>query len=351
MRIHKQFVGGNIRVVSEEGDTVFLENELRDTVGDWFYWAFCVEEAAGRTVTFRFGPTRLGPFGPAVSRDLVHWQWLDPLDGDSFTYTFSDDAPVYFAHNMVYPVSRFDTLCEKHGWKKETFCLSARGREIPCITVGAGEKKILLTARHHACESTGSYVLEGVLDALASYLPEDFSIFCVPYMDYDGVLDGDQGKNRAPYDHNRDYAFDADAVHPACAALRRFIDTENIVLAFDFHSPYHCGGANDHCFIVQKDFGRLARINRFGEILAESMTEEAFLYEKAWDHAPGLTWNKDNTPTVIYRVLHRDTADLAFSLETAYFGTENNRFTAERGVETGRCFADAMRTYIRERGL
>ena len=198
MRIHKQFTAGNIRVVSEEGDTVFLENELRDTEGDWFYWAFCVEEAAGRTVTFRFGPTRLGPFGPAVSRDLVHWQWLDQADGDSFTYTFCDDAPVYFAHNMVYPVSRFDILCEKHGWTKEIFCISKRGREVPCITVGSGEKKILLTARHHACESTGSYVLEGVLDALASRLPEDFSILCVPFVDYDGVLDGDQGKNRAP---------------------------------------------------------------------------------------------------------------------------------------------------------
>jgi hypothetical protein len=320
-------------------------------VGDWFYWAFCVQEAAGRTIRFCFGDTRLGYFGPAVSRDLVHWQWLHASEDNGFTYTFSDDDPVYFAHNILYHPPRFASFCEKFGWKTETLCISKRGRAVPMITFGRGSKRILLTARHHACESTGNYVLEGVLESLASSLPEDFSVICVPFVDYDGVLDGDQGKNRAPYDHNRDYAFNKDAVHPSCAALRDIIDTENLVLAFDFHSPYHFRGANDHCFIVQKDFGRLDRMKRFGEILEASMTDSAFRYEKEWDHAPNVTWNKEDSPTLVYRALHRDTVHLAFTLETAYFGTKENFFTGEKGIETGHCFADAMLAYIREQGL
>lgn len=37
MRIHKEFIGGNIKVVSINDDTVTLENELRDTTTHWFY--------------------------------------------------------------------------------------------------------------------------------------------------------------------------------------------------------------------------------------------------------------------------------------------------------------------------
>ena len=40
MWIHKKFTSGNIKVVSTNGNIVTLENELRDTIIDWFYWAF-----------------------------------------------------------------------------------------------------------------------------------------------------------------------------------------------------------------------------------------------------------------------------------------------------------------------
>ena len=65
MIISKDFVGGNIEVVDRKGNDVYLKNELRDTQGDWFYWAFCVENAAGESVTFHFGRDRLGYFGKA----------------------------------------------------------------------------------------------------------------------------------------------------------------------------------------------------------------------------------------------------------------------------------------------
>ena len=73
MKIHADFTGGNIAVKEQTANEVWLENELRDTTRDWFYWAFCVEGAAGTTVTFHMQAVRLGYYGPAVSHDLVHW--------------------------------------------------------------------------------------------------------------------------------------------------------------------------------------------------------------------------------------------------------------------------------------
>ena len=90
MKIHENFTGGNIRVQKQEGDIIDLDNNLRDTAHDWFYWAFCVDDAVGRTLTFRFRENRLGYFGPAVSHDLLTWHWLMKKEGDSFTYTFEE---------------------------------------------------------------------------------------------------------------------------------------------------------------------------------------------------------------------------------------------------------------------
>ena len=92
MKIHANFTGGNIRVLNIEGSVVFVQNEIRDTTEDWFYWAFCVEGAQNRTLTFCFDKNWVGYYGPAISRDFTNWQWLGSPDestvSNTFTYTF-----------------------------------------------------------------------------------------------------------------------------------------------------------------------------------------------------------------------------------------------------------------------
>ena len=174
MIVHKNFIGGNIQVVKQTENTVELENELRDTqVGqDWFYWAFCVEGAQGKTLRFCFDVDRLGFYGPAISNDLQSWRWFSEGGIDdhlSFSYTFKEDEnTVYFAHDMLYHPDRFLRFASQKGWDINEFCVSEKGRSVPYITFGNGEKVILLTARHHACEAPGNYVLEGVLDYLST---------------------------------------------------------------------------------------------------------------------------------------------------------------------------------------
>ena len=249
---------------------------------------------------------------------------------------------------MLYHPGRFQKFAHRNGAEIKTLTLSPKGRPIPCVETGDGNRKIVLTARHHACESTGSYVLEGVLEELLREPIEGLGIFCVPFVDYDGVVDGDQGKNRFPHDHNRDYQPEEEAIYPSVAKIRRYVLEHPVVFGFDFHSPYHCGGVRDTCYIVQKRKEELPRLNRFGEVLEACMTKKAFSYAHENDYPPDFGWNKSATPTFAAFVLEQPSSELAFTLETAYFGTRENMFTQERGVETGRCFAGALRQYVRD---
>lgn len=346
MKIHQNFTGGNIRVKEISGDTVILENELRDTEGDWFYWAFCVEGAEDREITFKFESKRLGYWGPAVSHDLKDWHWLDSVDGESFTYRFgSGESPVYFAHNMLYHPDRFIAFAESRALEVSELCRSRKGRSVPCLHIDDGNRSIIITARHHACESTGSYVMEGVLEELTASPIPNTRILCVPFVDYDGVLDGDQGKSRAPHDHNRDYT-DA-PIYPEVAAIRTHADRYGCNFGFDLHSPYHKGGNNDRIFIVRNKVEKLEKFDRFSALLESELTSDAMQYKKENDHPPLTGWNQPS-PNFAFTTNSRPECDLAFTLESAYFGTKENKVSAERLISLGKCFAKAIRKYIGE---
>ncbi len=346
MIIHQNFVGGNITVKEIDGDTVFLENQLRDTSIPWFYWAFCVEGAEGRTLTFKLGSNRLGYFGPAVSHDLENRKWLDSTEGDSFTYTFGENENrVYFAHNMLYHPDRFLKLADKYNLTVEELCKGYKGSSIPSIKFGEGETSIILSARHHACESTGDYVLEGVLTELLEKPIPNTKVLCVPFVDYEGVIRGDQGKSRAPHDHNRDYDTEKASIYPECAAIKEYAEENGCTFGFDFHSPWHKGGQNDKVFIVQNCVEKLPRLNRFGELLEESITEKSLKYEHKNDFPPETDWNHVGAQFANF-MRQRAENDLAFTLETAYFGTENNKVSEENLLELGRCFARALKKYM-----
>ena len=362
MKIHSDFSGGNIVFDRIENDIVYIERDLRDTEDDWFYWAFCVEDAedmAGRTVTFQFPSTaRVGRFGAAVSHDLKSWHWSESGSDDHFTYTFSPgEKRVYFAHHMLYDVNRFDALCERYALTKEVFCNSVKGRPLPAARFGSGEKWILLTARHHACESTGSYVLEGVLETLLLDSQSDergkmilpgYSVLVVPFVDYDGVLDGDQGKNRRPYDHNRDYT---DA--PIYEVIRKLIDfgkTHDLKYTFDFHSPWHMGEQNDYVFFSRSTEAMESYVNRFGEIMKEETACNELKYTGSWDVGPNEQWNDENSPNSKNYFSKQPSVQLSVTMETPYFGVSGGegKISQEAMLALGRAFGRSLMRYIRK---
>lgn len=91
---------GNIIVLKASEGKVELRQDQRDTKGEkWFYWAFRVTGAAGKTIRFEFpdkepGGGPVGVRGPVVTKDRCR-TFAFPLDGKSdkcsFTYTFGKD--------------------------------------------------------------------------------------------------------------------------------------------------------------------------------------------------------------------------------------------------------------------
>jgi hypothetical protein len=102
-------------------------------------------------------------------------------------------------------------------------------------------KAVLVTGRHHAAETIASYVLEGFLDgALADReagraFRKKYVLYAVPFVDQDGVEQGDQGKNRKPHDHNRDYG--EKSIYPEVQAIKELASAKHIQFAVDFHCP------------------------------------------------------------------------------------------------------------------
>jgi hypothetical protein len=290
---------------------VRIHQDLRDTATDWFYWCFRVRGAAGRTLRFEFTKGNvIGVRGPAVSTDGgVTWRWLgtEVVEGASFRYAFSPDAgEVFFCFAIPYLEWNLREFLARHAgspWmREETLCRSRKGRAVEMLRAGAlqgePEHRVLLTARHHCCESMASYALEGMLEALLSngevgaWLCRHVEVLAIPFVDKDGVEEGDQGKNRRPRDHNRDY--EGESLYPEVAALRRLVPAWSggkLRFALDLHCPHIRGNFNEHVYFVGgPNAENWARVTRFCEIL-EEMREGPLPYQAAGNLPYGQGWN------------------------------------------------------------
>lgn len=239
VRIASDFPGGNIVFERMEGNDVFVHQDLRDTDGDWFYWCFAVRGAEDRELTFHFTKSRaIGPLGPGVSRDGGRsWRWLGRTGSPTaFKYQFGpDETEVRFSFGMPYQHEDLVRFLGRHeenpSLRREVLGKTRNGRPVDLLRIGRpGAKaahKVLVTARHHACEMMASYVAEGLIGAFLEdsdtgrWLREHVDCAAVPMVDLDGVENGDQGKNRQPHDHKADYR--GTSIYPEVAALRRFL--------------------------------------------------------------------------------------------------------------------------------
>lgn len=352
MEISKDFPGGNIELVSASENEVLIEREIRDDKG-YFYWAFCVTGAQGKTVRFRFPhSTRVGRFGAAVSHDLKNWFWSnskESIDGkDAFTYTFSEgEERVYFAHNMVYSEEMLKDFLQSNGIASEVFAQTKKGRGVPCFTLGEGEDLIVITSRHHACESTGTYVLQGFAQGCLEKKLPGIKFLFVPFVDFDGVMDGDPGKGRLPYDHNRDYG--ETILYNETAKLRALADSGRVLINFDLHSPHHSGWINDYPYIMKFAKGENEIYNTISKKLYKltKNDENSMTYTGEQDIEYGAKWNETDTPWNKTYFLPRTKMKASITMEIPYFGLDDNPFTQQRAIALGYHFYDAVYDILR----
>ncbi len=375
IRVDADIPGGNIVLDSIEGDTIRVHQDLRDTDGEWFYWAFRVRGAEGRTLSIEF--TRgnvIGVRGPAVSLDRGrHWRWLgaSATEGPRFRYRVPYNvAEVLFSVTIPYFESDLRAFLRRHSGnpalESGVLARSKKGRDIEHLHLGclngAPQSRVLLTARHHACESLANYSLEGILESILSptedgrWFRENVEFFVVPFMDKDGVEDGDQGKNRLPHDHNRDYT--DESIYPSVRALRDFVPRWSggrLKIALDLHCPYIRGKdeSDDHedvQFVGGPDPEIWSRVEQFSRIL-ESVQTGQLVYSHNNNLPFGKSWNTA-TPGDLksFAMWASEQPGMLFAstIEIPYANAGGNEVNAESARSLGRDLARALRIYLQE---
>jgi len=368
--VDADYPGGNVIVARIEADTVHLRPDLRDTKGWWFYWNFRVRGAAGRTVTFRFtGRSPIGVRGPAVSdADGTTWTWLGAkaVKGAAFRYSFGPGAKaVRFCFAVPYQDADLRRFLKRHADNRHLavreLCTSRKGRTVRRLHVGnlSGKPpcRVLLTCRHHACEMMASFVLEGLLEAALAdtpdgrWLRQNVEVMAVPLMDKDGVEDGDQGKNRKPRDHNRDYV--GKSIYPSVKALRDLApkwSAGRLKVAFDLHCPYIRGRHNEVIYMVGSPDKRIwAEQCAFAKVL-ESVRTGPLPY-KASDNLPfGKAWNTGANfkagKSCGRWAGQLEGIRLASTFEVPYANASGKPVTADSARAFGADLARALRRYL-----
>jgi len=342
--VSEDFTGGNITVLEITENKVEVRINYRDSA-PWCYWAFNVTGAAGKTIIFNFNEDAVGYFGAAVSYDLKKWHWSHPneyrsdtKERESFTYTFGpDENEVYFAHNMLYNPSNFENV---DFMDKFILCNDLDDIPVPMATMGEGEKVILMTARHHACEAPANYILEGALKELYENPIDGYRIVTVPFVDMKGVVCGDQGKGRKPHDHNRDY--NDNSIYPTVRAIKELLDKENVKCVFDFHSPCHLGNGNDSTSLVNAYESMRDEMKELSRLFASEITEDCFKFRDG-----RITWRDEPLKGTFSAYSGSiNTVDFVCTIENPYFGEPDNIMTQEKYLSTGRAFARAMKNFV-----
>lgn len=380
IQVDAQFPGGNITVdsIDEIKNEIHIRPDLRDTDGDWFYFAFRVRGAEGRHIHFEFEPNsrRLGPLGPAVSsNEGKTWRFLSDKkipDSSGFTYDFSsEEASVLFAHAIPYTQKNWEAFISEYRGRKElrleTLCKSRTGkRDAELLRISPKNPKaryfLAFTARHHACEVSASHVLEGVIQGLLAdtaegrWLRENTECVIIPFMDKDGVEDGDQGKNRHPHDHNRDYIQE---LYPTVKAFKQLIKTEpqgKKIVFVDMHSPYIREQEHEQIFSLGPEGDSLKKHwNRFRALLKKNQAGAALAYDGSWDIPAGTGYNQAKTftgdGTVLSAtrwILGEKNVFCAFSMEYGYALCGGGVLTPENARELGRNIAKTWAQCLQE---
>ena len=306
MILSNDLPGGNCRILAVDGRDALLEEEQRDSKKEWFYWKFRAVFDAPGEYRFRFArPNKVGTRGPAVSADRGgSWRWLSEdffPDTQGFTFHCEKPGEYWFSQCIPYLPDDFEKFASAYRddpcFRRFEFARTRKGRpvEMVCVSEDDPAHAILLTARHHAQESMADYAMEGFLRAVladtafGAAFRRNFAVYAVPFVDRDGVEDGDQGKGRLPRDHARDY--EGESRYPEIAALRRKIREIDPFFVLDLHCPWLRTATNEYSYLTGvPDPDVVIEIERFAAIL-EKEAPPCAPFRKADLLGYGVDWN------------------------------------------------------------
>jgi hypothetical protein len=374
MRVTHDLPYANGHVLSINGEHLVLLPEQPEIKADqdWFFWAVRVFPDGADRIVLSFGKRHcLTAQGPAISLDNGRtWRWLGRQRDGSKQADDRCEVPVpsgvesmILSMCIPYQLPQWEAFVAQLPADRivlSELTRSTAGRPVPLLRAGAGEDgHILLTARHHACEVSGSHVLEGIVAAMLcddTWAPwlRQHRLSVVPFVDTDGVATGQQGKMRAPHDHNGDYQ---DGRYPEIRALRDLALSHGpMVAAIDLHSPwirdYEPRSWNEQVYQVGSAHAANAREQqRFQGLLAASAANTAgslpLLPDDLLPH--GQAWNsgplEPARSCTRWMAVHGN-ARLSTTIETAYAEVSGTATSIDSFRATGRAIAAALWHYL-----
>ena len=198
-----------------------------------------------------------------------------------------------------------------------------------------------------------NYAMEGFLESVLAdddfgkLMRSKYTIDCVPFVDTDGVIDGDQGKNRRPHDHNRDYG--DHPIYPEVAALQEFLLTSKPFFALDLHCPWLYGENHEHILLPlpeEESFSRKAE--RFSQILEKKSPKEAPHFTRS-DIPFGTRWNTGKNyaqgMSCARWIRHFCQPEVGTTIEIPYAKATGVALTANAVRAFGRAVAESLLAY------
>lgn len=298
------------------------------------------------------------------------WAWLgaESMKGASFVYVFTAEADeVRFCLGMPYQEANLHEFLKRHEGNPhllvEHHSTTRKGRETERLRVGRLDceplYRVLLTCRHHSCEMMPNWTLEGLIDAVLAdtpdgrWLREHVEFLVLPFMDTDGVEEGDQGKNRSPHDHNRDYL--GQSIYPSVAAIKEFVpkwSEGRLRVAIDLHCPYIRGGgdgpsSNERIFVVGNPSQETwKRQEQFCRVLQE-VQAGPLVYDPKHNLPWGQAWNTLDAPRSCSRWIATLPGVLVgTTMEIPYASVAGTPVTVDSARALGRDLARAIRVYL-----
>ena len=351
-RIIDDFLGANIKVNGIEGNTVYLEQEIRDTGEWWFWWNFKIAITEPQTVRFVF-----------TNGDVVHKKGVCYRFGDEafqydisarvsareFIFEFDKTGVWQFAFSIPYFVKDWNAFLSSLEKKPNIVRVgqSEQGRPSEIIDENPTAKQaVVMTCRHHACESVAAFSVEGAARYwLNSELSKKYRLIVFPFVDIDGVENGDQGKSRKPHDHNRDYI--DEPIYESVKILKKIADELDVKCLFDMHCPAAYGGAHDHLSLIGLSAPHEEAQRKFSAILKATVEERncPINYEPKNDILYGTLWNK-GIKSSCSGYFAEAGAELAFSFEHPFAGDMERPYSPDDVRAFGECFAVAVEKYL-----
>ena len=185
----------------------------------------------------------------------------------SFEYEFEyENDIVYFAYAPPYTYSKLLELlkelkmdCKQNNkiFKEEILCKTLSGLDLPILTITEkigsvkirNKKKpiVIVTARIHPGETSGSFLMEGFLRYISSSslsahkLCQNVIFKIIPMLNPDGVLLGNYRVNISGEDLNRNFSSPDPLLHPEITRIKSLIRKlkyygHEIISYLDFHS-------------------------------------------------------------------------------------------------------------------